>query len=139
MRVLYNLLAFTCTAFNTISYVVYCYFKVQFKVDENYKQPLCWPSEKARTKGKKVPRQFLLNLIEKLLRVKDKMSWEIKNFETAVRWPIGRNTIEAVKSMVCSWEKEFFKNLSIFIFNYNEIRSFNSKGCWRQVLGLRTM
>lgn len=57
-----------------------------FKENGNYKQIIRWPSGKNKTKRKKVQKdKFLLNINEKLLGVKNKMSLEIKNSETARR------------------------------------------------------
>lgn len=43
---------------------------MQIKANENYKQTICWPRGKTRTKGEKVQEdKFLLNIDEKLLRV----------------------------------------------------------------------
>lgn len=36
------------------------------------------------------------------------MPWEIKNSQTAVEWPIGRNIIEAIKTIMCGWYEAHF-------------------------------
>lgn len=59
---------------------------MQFKENGNYKQIICWPRGKFKTKGEKIQKdKRLLNINEKFLGVKNKMSLEIENTETAYR------------------------------------------------------
>lgn len=52
---------------------------MQFKENGNYKQIICWPRGKFKTKGEKIQKDKCL------LGVKNKMSLEIENTETAYR------------------------------------------------------